>query len=487
MKEHFINGIWVDGMGSEFSSTDPATEALLWQGKSAEASNIKNAIDAAKAAFQVWKNLDLDQRIDKLKTFHRILSKRQNFLAEQISKETGKPLWEAKNEVGAMLNKIDISIEAYHTRCPVVSKEQQHGSLMTRHQPHGVLAVFGPFNFPAHLPNGHIIPALLAGNTILFKPSELTPLVAQTTMQCWEEASLPNGVINLLQGGRETGQLLAEQQDLDGILFTGSWPTGQHLSEQMAKTPYKILALEMGGNNPLVVSNVNDISVAAYLTIQSAFLSSGQRCTCARRLIVIKGKQQEEFLNRLIAMIKKIQIGPYTTIPEPFMGPLIDSKAAEKVIAKQQHLIDQGGKPLLLSKQLPLGKAFLSPGVIDVTEVSNRPDEEIFGPILQLIRVSDFDSALEEANRTRFGLVAGLLSERSEEYEKFFRTIRAGVMNWNTQLTGASSTVPFGGIGQSGNNRPSAFYAADYCSYPVASLEAKQISMPKAITPGIEL
>lgn len=486
-KSHYIDGQWLIGQGLLFTSVNPANEEPVWQGREATSEEILSAIQAARKASPAWSNLDLNTRIQFLNAFADTVTKNSQRLAEAISKETGKPLWETKTEVQAVIAKIPISIEAHRQRCYDSSKDLPQAKNIVHHRPHGVLAVLGPFNFPAHLPNGHIIPSLLAGNTLVFKPSELTPYVAQLLVECWENAKLPSGVLNLIQGAAKVGQELSSSPLIDGLLFTGSWPTGRRLAQQFAETPYKILALEMGGNNPFIVSTIDNPEAAAYTTIQSAFLSSGQRCTCARRLIVPKGQIGDAFLDKLVAMTQTITIGAYSDSPEPFMGPVISAKAASAIIEKQNTLLALGAHPLLPLTQPRKNKAFLTPGLIDVTPVATRPDEEIFGPFLQVIRVPDFAAAIEEANNTKYGLAAGLLSNSLEEYRTFYSQIRAGVINWNTQLTGASSGAPFGGIGQSGNNRPSGFYAADYCAYPVASMENTSLNLPKNLTPGIRL
>lgn len=412
----------------------------------------------------------------------------QESFAEAISIETGKPLWESKTEVQAMIGKIALCIDAQTKRCAEMHPAHPVAQAVSRHRPYGVVAVLGPFNFPGHLPNGHIVPALLAGNTVIFKPSEQTPLVGQLTIKCWEKAGLPSGVINLLQGGRWTGAYLSEHE-IDGLFFTGSFGTGQWLAEKFVNTPERILALELGGNNPLIVSQVQDVKAAALLTVQSAYLTAGQRCTCARRLIVVEKSCPQEFTEELLRTIAAIRIGPYTDRPEPFMGPVISPETAKGLLDSQMELYLKGGKPLLAMQQKFSFEAslagFLTPGLIDMTDVRKRPDDEIFGPLLQLIRVPDFETALKIANKTDFGLCAGLLSDSREEYQLFYRTIKAGVVNWNMPLTGASSALPFGGIKFSGNHRPSAYYAADYCSYPVASLELDTVTMPYSLPPGL--
>jgi succinylglutamic semialdehyde dehydrogenase len=367
------------------------------------------------------------------------------------------------------------------------------------------VAVFGPFNFPGHLPNGHILPAMLAGNCVIFKPSEQTPLVGEIYAQMWRSTELAEaGVFQLLQGGRETGSMLAHHKDIDGLLFTGSFEAGVALNRAVVDDPGKIVALEMGGNNPLIVHNVANLDAAAYWTIQSAFITAGQRCSCARRLIVVdsnsgvdaspthkrlepqtreRGAGATEFVDSLIDMTKRIRVGRYADTPEPFMGPVISPAAAKRVMDAQEELLSRGAKPLLPMKRLD-DHAMLSPGIIDVTGI-DRTDVEIFGPLLQLIRVNDFDDAIAEANNTRYGLAAALFSDDRGLYDEFFKCIRAGVVNWNRPTTGASGALPFGGIGRSGNHRPSAYHAVDYCAYPVASMESAKLQMPKVLTPGI--
>jgi succinylglutamic semialdehyde dehydrogenase len=292
-------------------------------------------------------------------------------------------------------------------------------------------------------------------------------------------------VFNLVQGARATGEALVTHRGINGLLFTGSFETGRAINRALADQPGKIVALEMGGNNPLVVHKVIDLDAAAYWTIQSAFITAGQRCSCARRLIVADDNEGMIFVERLASMIQRIVVGRYSDVPEPFMGPVISDAAARNLLEAQDALLARGGKSIEMMKPLGPREAMLRPGLIDVTEVSDRGDEELFGPLLQLIRVSDFEQAIVEANRTRFGLTAGLLSDDRALWETFYARAHAGVVNWNRPLTGASGQLPFGGIGCSGNHRPSAFFAADYCSYPVASMEIDRLVMPEKPTPGI--
>lgn len=463
------------------------TQDILWEGKVAGENEINSAIKAAKNALPNWSYLALSEREKILNNYAAILKQKKDYLAEFISKESGKPLWESHSEVSAMIGKIQISIDAQNARCPLITISLPPGKSITRHKPLGVAAIFGPFNFPGHLPNGHIVPALLAGNTIVFKPSEHTPKVGELMVRLWEEAGLPDGVLNLIQGGPSTGKLLSRHPEIDALFFTGSWKTGRLLAEHFGRHPEKLLALEMGGNNPLVIGSITNLTAAAYLIIQSSFLTAGQRCTSARRLFIPNNPSGDSLLETLIEMTGKIKIGPYTETPEPFMGPLINLHASNHLLTIEKGLETLGGKALLPLKEMMPGTPLLSPGIIDVTSLNTEIDEEHFGPLLQVIRTDTFDQAIVEANNTTYGLAAGIFTDNPQEYEKFYKLSRAGIINWNSQTTGASSKAPFGGVGKSGNFRPSALYAADYCNYPVASIEVDTLALPQTLTPGITL
>lgn len=487
MNTHYIAGQWQPGQGESLQSLDPVSQALLWQGQGATAAQVDAAVAAARGAFSLWAAHSLDGRIAVLERFAACLKSRADEVARAIGEETGKPLWEAATEVNSMVGKVAISIQSYRERTGEKSGPLGDATAVLRHKPHGVVAVFGPYNFPGHLPNGHIVPALLAGNCVLFKPSELTPKVAELTVKCWIEAGLPEGVLSLLQGGRETGVALAGHPGIDGLFFTGSSRTGNLLHAQFAGRPDKILALEMGGNNPLIVDQVADVDAAVYTIVQSAFISAGQRCTCARRLLVPQGEWGDALLARLVQVAGQLKVGRFDEQPAPFMGSVISLQAAAQLMQAQQDLLAGGATALLAMTQPQEGAALLTPGILDVTAVNDRPDEEFFGPLLQVIRYDSFEAAIAEANATAYGLAAGLLSDSRARFEQFWLHSRAGIVNWNKQLTGAASTAPFGGIGASGNHRASAYYAADYCAYPVAGLESESLALPATLTPGVTL
>lgn len=483
----FVANRWVAGAGAEVVARDPVTGEVAWRGAGASAEQVEEAVAAARAAAGAWSALTRDERISFVQRFAEVLRDQREVMARAISAETGKPRWEAMSEVDAMVGKAGLSIEAAAQRQAESSVAVGDAKGVTRYKPHGVLGVLGPFNMPGHLPNGHIMPALVAGNTVVFKPSEQTPGVGEMMVKLWEQVGLPAGVVNLVQGGRDVGEALAKSPGLDGLLFTGSFAAGRALARLYAERPGKMLALEMGGNNPLVVWDVRDVNAAAYLAAVSAYITAGQRCTCARRLIVRAGDEGERVVARVAEVARRVQVGGPGDEPEPFMGPVISRRAAERLLEAERDLLSRGGLQIVKLERVETGGgAMLRPGVIDVTGVRDRVDEELFGPLLQVVRVSTFDAAIEEANATQYGLAAGLLSDRRELFEQFYRHVRAGVVMWNRQTTQASGRLPFGGVGRSGNHRPSGFFAADYTAYPVASLERDELVMPETKLTGID-
>lgn len=477
--ELFIDGVWRRGGGEMFSSHDPVSGDKVWEGRAADAEDVAEAMAAARLAFPAWSRRPLAERIAIVRAFGKEIEKRGEEIARTISREMGKAAWDAKSEVQAMIGKVELSIKAQGERAGAREEKAAFGAMTLSHRAHGVLAAFGPFNFPGHLPNGHIVPALLAGNCVLFKPSELTPGVGALMVEAWEAAGLPAGVLNLLQGGRETGAAILDLHGLNGVLFTGSAHTGALIHRKFAGQPDVMLALELGGNNPLIVWPPVDANAAANLIAHSAFATSGQRCSCARRLIVPQGAAGDEIVAALAALTPRIAVGPATQTPEPFLGPLVNAQSADRAIKFEQGLIALGAKSIVPLKR---DGAFVHPGVVDVTGLA-PPDEELFGPLLQIYRVADFDHALDVANATRFGLSGGLISDDPALWARVKNELRAGVLNWNRPTTGASGAMPFGGPGLSGSLRPSAYYAADYVAYPVATqLAEKAVVIP---APGL--
>jgi succinylglutamic semialdehyde dehydrogenase len=483
---HYINGLWKNSGTHRFAASNPATGQEMWHGFAAGQPEVAEAVAAARAAFPAWAARPFAERLEICRAFHAYIEPRRNELATLIAQETGKALWDSVGEVAAVQGKLVNAEAAYHERTGTHAKDALGGQAVLRHKPHGVLAIFAPYNFPAHLANGHIIPALLAGNTLVLKPSELTPVVPEWMVRAWEAAGLPKGVLNLVQGEKDTGIALANAP-IDGLLFTGSTATGKALHAQFAGRPEIIVALEMGGNNPLIVHEVADIDAAVLETMLSAFTGTGQRCTCARRLIVTDWKQSPVFIDRLVASARQLNIGGYDETPAPFMGPLITNREVDRILAQQEALEKQGAKILLKAQRLRGALPFISPAIIDVTAVKNRLDEEFFGPMLQIIRVNSMEEAVLEANNTKYGLSAAIFADDRAIFDQYAPKMHAGLLNWNRQTTGASGAAPFGGVGCSGNHRPAGYYAADYCAYPAASVEIPALKLPEKLPDGVTL
>jgi succinylglutamic semialdehyde dehydrogenase len=453
-------------------SIDPAMGQVIWEGEEVAVEAIPAMVERARAALPGWADRPVEERVAIVQRYAAILKERTEDIARDMARETGKPLWETRGELGSMIGKVAVSIAAQAERAGSRQADMAFGRAVLRHKPHGVMAVLGPYNFPGHLPNGHIVPALLAGNTVLFKPSEETPLTGQHMTQALRDAGVPEPVFQLVQGGRHQGAALIGA-DIDGLLFTGAASTGAHFRRVMIDRPHVILALELGGNNPLIAWGDADTSAAAI--IQSAFITTGQRCSCARRLILPEGSEGDAAIEAVHTLAARLRIGAWDDPEEAYMGPLISPRAAQNALDAVAALKAKGAKTLLPFERLERSDAFVTPGMYDVTGL-DVPDAEIFAPVLQIVRVPDFDAAIAAANDTSFGLSAGLLADDPDLWRRFLARSRAGVVNWNRPTTGAAANMPFGGLGQSGNHRPSAYYAADYCAYPVASFEADTIA-----------
>ena len=461
---NYIAGVWQQGNGSEFTSIDPASRDIVWQGESANTRQVDAAFLAAKKAFAHWSETPFETRRNLVLHFKDLANANKEKLAELISRESGKVLWDASGEAGVIGGKVDISLKAYADRTGLSTSTTAFGRADLQHRPHGVMAVLGPYNFPAHLPNGQILPALIAGNTVVFKPSEQCPAVGEFLCDLYAQAGFPEGVINMVQGARDTGAAVLDHSELDGVLFTGSAHTGAFIHKKFGGRPEILLALEMGGNNPLLLWDAQDAQAAASIIVQSAFVTSGQRCTCARRIILPEGKNGDAVIDAVTAMVDSMKIGAWHD-DQAFMGPVIASGVASRVVEQAKEL---GGKSIRETAIMDNGPAFVRPGIVDVTGL-NIPDEEIFGPVMQIIRVPSLDAGIVAANNTRFGLSAGLISDDPKNWDIFARKIRAGVVNFNRATTGASGALPFGGPGASGNHNPGAYYAADFCAWPMAS------------------
>lgn len=487
----FINGKWVPvakGDGS-FKDISPSDLNDLIMTVPFSYQHVDQAVEAARNAYPGWARLSLDERKKHLLRLKETFESMKNEMAEAISRDTGKPLWEGLTEAGALSSKIDITL---NFSLDLVKEERIVNALpqvdgVIRHKSRGVMAVIGPFNFPAHLPNGHIVPAMVAGNTIVFKPSEQTPYVGQLMAKAIEKAEFPPGVFNLIQGDGETGRKIVAHEGVDGILFTGSYEVGLKIKQETLNHYWKILALEMGGKNATVVWKDAEINKAIYESLIGAYLSSGQRCSGTSRIIV-HPDIADQFTDRFYEAAKKLTIGHWQD--NPFMGPLINSAAVEKYVRFQEIANRENCESLMRGKQIDVRTKghYVTPSIhlvkkFDPNSVYQK--SEIFGPNVAIYQSRDFDETMKIVNSTGYGLAMALFSKDKALYEKALIEARVGILNWNRTTNGASSRLPFGGLGKSGNDRPSAHYAIQYCTVPVASLEDPTPFDPNKLMPGI--
>ncbi|MDG2423626.1 MAG: aldehyde dehydrogenase family protein [Phycisphaerales bacterium] len=480
-----IDGVHCSIQGDNLVSTDPARpDSVIWSGTPC-LSHVDDAVMAARKAFGSWSALSLEARAEHLRRWRDITAAHVDELADLIAREVGKPRSEARIEATALGGKVDLTLEdAVAGRIRDWTAEAGTGRTgRCRYRPHGVMAVIGPFNFPAHLPNGQFVPAMLAGNTVVFKPSELAPAVGQRLGELMQEAGLPPGVFNVVQGQVEESRALCTHDDVNGILFTGSWPVGRSILEQNLDTPGRLVALELGGNNPAIVHEDADLRLAVIECARAAFATTGQRCTCTRRILVHE-KVADEFLAALCTVATTLLVGAHDDPVAPFMGPLITEAARARVLDAQRAIISRGGRSLVPAVELPCDGWFLSAGIIEVDGFSLDHDEEIFGPLVQIATVSSLDEAIHQARQTRYGLAASVFTKDEAVFDRCFADISTGCLNWNVGTAGASSRLPFGGVGHSGNHRPAAALAIDSCAYPVASLlqPGSEIPVPAGMT-----
>lgn len=479
-----IAGRWRAIAGDQLVSANPARpDHVVWQA-TPRPDHVDEAVRAARAALPEWSSWPLERRIAVLQRYRALAGERAGAIADLICDETGKVLWDSKAEAGLLAGKVDITTadDAWSGRRRVTGfrfdlTDSKRAECHFR--PHGVMAVVGPFNFPAHLPNGHIVPALMTGNTVVFKPSDKAPAVGQLLAELFQEAldaeAAPAGVFNLVQGGVETAQRLVGHDDLDGILFTGSWPVGRKILEANLDHPGRMVALEMGGNNAAVVMPDADPFQAVAECVRCAFITTGQRCTCTRRLIVHEDAA-DAVVTAVIKAASMLVVGDPRS-PEPtFMGPIITEASRSAVFEAERRFAGSGGEVLLESTAVPDVPGWcLTPSVVRVPRFAIGVDdagcdEEVFGPLLRVTTVRDLDEAIEQANATRYGLAASIFTRDERAIGRFLAEARAGCVNVNAGTAGASSKLPFGGLGWSGNHRPAGAFSLDYCAYPVASM-----------------
>lgn len=473
---------FIDGAPRELSSGpqdlvsfDPAQSDRVVYAATPDLSHVEDAVAAARRALPEWSSRSLEDRVAVLRHWQELTKANADRIADLIMMEMGKIRSECLFEANALGGKVDITLgpESLSRVTDYTTPVNDSRDGNCRFKPHGVMSVIGPFNFPAHLPNGHWVPAMLTGNTIVFKPSDKTPAVGQLLtelmLEALRKAGAPLGVFNLVQGGGDVASRLVAHDDIDGVLFTGSWPVGRKILEANLDSPGKIVALELGGSNPAVVMPSAHMKQAVVECARAAFATTGQRCTCTRRIIVHEAVA-DEFISAFCKTASTLLVGPGDSEDPVFMGPLVTSGSADDALAFQAGRVDAGGSILVQATRMDRPGNFVTPGVVQVERFTTESDRECFGPIAQIAVVSDFDQAIEQSNATRYGLAASIFTAEEHEFDQFFNAVRSGCINWNTGTAGASSKLPFGGLGHSGNHRPAAAFSVDYCAYPVANM-----------------
>ncbi|MCA9628531.1 MAG: aldehyde dehydrogenase family protein [Myxococcales bacterium] len=440
------------------------------------------AVEAARGAQDAWQHRPLQERISAVRAIAPLLEQRREELASTISREMGKPLWEARTEVNAAIGKIEISATA---GLQLVAEVELGDGSGYAFRPHGVLAVLGPFNFPLHLMHGHVVPALLLGNTIVLKPSEHTPFTGQIYAEILRDAGLPPGVFNLVHGAAEVGAALSAHPDVNGVLFTGSYRAGLAIQRATLEQPGKLLALEMGGKNPAVLMSDAPLEKALHDIAWGAYVTSGQRCS-GTALCLVDRSMLPRVRERLSQMLQGIRIGDPRE--EVFMGPLAFT-AARSSYGEALAAAEARGARLVAQSPCPEGPA-LAPATLHEVEGFDLADpylrEELFGPDLTLVPVEDLDQAVEIANSLPYGLAASVFTRDLDRFEWARERLQYGCINHNAPTCGASSKLPFGGVKQSGNHRPAALWSSLYCAYPVATLRGGATLDPTKRSPGLD-
>jgi len=440
--------------------------------------SVDAAVAAARAAWPAWRDARASERALCLERFASELRRERDALAELIALEVGKPRWEALAEVEAMIGKVEITLGQAIELVAERSFEAGPGQTARWRNPaRGVLAVLGPFNFPGHLVNGHVLPALATGNCVVIKPSEKTPAFGQAYAQLLHRAGFPRGVANLVQGDGALGSALAAHAEIDAVLFTGSWAVGRALLAATLDQPWKLVVLEMGGKNAVLVCEDADLRAAANAIAFGACATAGQRCSATSRVFAFP-EIADALIGELARLLRGLRVGDPLD-PGTFMGPLIASSARERHALLHHWARCEGAEPIVVGGPCegPRRGHWVRPSLHRVARLepaSRYQREEHFAPDIFVHEVDSLDTAIAAIDASDYGLVASVFSADRASYECVAREVRVGLVNWNAPTVGASSRLPFGGLKRSGNGHPAGATSTLYCTYPLASLEVPE-------------
>lgn len=468
-------------MTQRFSTVSPIDGSVLWEGPESTPDEVADAVRRGHQAWPAWRRTPPERRFEIVRAFAERLTRHRDDVVQLISREVGKLPGDAEAEVAAALAKPELSIRAFRERRSTEVAEDGGVRRVVRYRPIGLSLVLGPFNFPLHLPGGQIIPLLLAGNPVLFKPSDQATLVGRRMVELWHDAGLPPDVLGIVTGGVDPALAAIDAGPLAGVFLTGGRAAGEAIHRRLAGRPAVQLALELGGNNPVVVIGDPPTGPLANLITYSAFISSGQRCTSARRAIFVRGEATRHQIDAVVARARELPVGVPGDDPPPRLGPLISDAAADAIWQTYLRFVELGCQPLLPMVEPASGRRNLvAPAIVDASGLPEPALREIgetewFGPLLVVERCDDFDAAFAAAARTPYGLAASLVGGTAATFEAFVDAVPAGVCHWNRPTTGAAGVMPFGGLGASGNHRPAGFHMIDSCGDPVASIESQHL------------
>ena len=465
------------GAHEKFEKFAPAnTGHKLWE-LEVYYDHVDAVVLSAQKGFQAWRAISFEERSTYLKRYQKAVIAKKEEIARAIALEVGKPYWESLTEANALSAKVDITLNDSLRRIANQNFDDilpaTRGELYYR--PIGPSLIIGPFNFPCHLANGQILSSLIAGNSIIFKPSEKTPYCAQLLIDCFVQAQFPKGVINLIQGGAQTVNRLIKEKSIKGIYFTGSKDVGKTILKYTYDDLSKLVALELGGKNTTIVHSDANRDFALSELLKSCFLTSGQRCT-STSIIPIHHSLADQFVEDFHQLAKKIIIDhPIDFEREPFMGPLIDKKAVENYLAFMGMAKQEDAQEVMRGKVIE--KKYPGHYVTPSIHYMGRPateghfiKSEIFGPNTTFLPYHDIEEAIAIANIPDYGLAASVFTANDAIFSQCAANISAGLVNHNRSTVGASSKLPFGGVKNSGNYRPAAVSMVDSCIYPQSCL-----------------
>ena len=465
--QHYINGEWDRGDGAEtFDSRSPATGETLGTFRRGTQVDVDHALAAADAAEDKWRSLSRIDRAEYLWDIYHELRDRHHELGEIVTKECGKEISEGKADVTEAWHMVEWAAgDARHPKGDVVPSEIASKDAYMRRKPRGVVGCITPWNFPVAIPFWHMAVSLVEGNTVVWKPAEQTPWCGQIIAEMFDDAGVPAGVFNMVQGFGDAGAAIVEDERVDTVLFTGSAEVGHGIAQTVAEQPGKLAACEMGGKNGIVITEQADLDVAVHAAVMSSFKTTGQRCVSSERL-VIHEDVYDEFKQRFVEVANEVAVGDPLD-EDTFMGPLIEPDHVEKVtsyneLAREEDVNVLVDRTELDAEEIPEGHAdgnWVGPFVYEADPDAplRCTHEEVFGPHVALLKYTgDIERGVEIHNDTDYGLAGAVISEDYRQINYYRDHAEVGLAYGNLPCIGAEVQLPFGGVKKSGNGYPSA-------------------------------